>query len=88
MSLAKTPEPWQVSPAEILECTRRPPNNTRAQIRSHIMEQLKNQPIRYFVDWEIIDAEGINSLNLLNPFEASPASVDSWCKQLEAAKSK
>ena len=46
------------------------------------MQQLRNQPLRYFVDWEIIDAEGINSLNLLNPFESSTDSVDSWCKQL------
>jgi hypothetical protein len=50
------------------------------------MQQLKNQPLRYFVDWEIIDAEGINSLNLLNPFEASAESVELWCRHLRAAK--
>ena len=52
------------------------------------MQQLKHQPLRYFVDWEIIDAEGINSLNLLNPFEASPDAVDLWCRQLENLKTK
>jgi proteasome accessory factor A len=88
LALAKTPEPWEVTPAEIQEVTRKPPTNTRAQIRSHIMQQLKNQPLRYFVDWEIIDAEGINSLNLLNPFESSPDAVDLWCKQLENLKMK
>jgi hypothetical protein len=50
------------------------------------MQQLKNQPLRYFVDWEIIDAEGINSLNLLNPFESSPETVDLWCRQLHGLK--
>jgi proteasome accessory factor A len=88
LALAKTPEPWEVTAAEIQETTRKPPTNTRAQIRSHIMQQLKNQPLRYFVDWEIIDAEGINSLNLLNPFESSPNAVDLWCRQLENLKVK
>ncbi|MGZ8901469.1 MAG: proteasome accessory factor PafA2 family protein, partial [Limisphaerales bacterium] len=88
LALAKTPEPWEVTLAEIQEATRKPPTNTRAQIRSHIMQQLKNQPLRYFVDWEIIDAEGINSLNLLNPFESSPDAVELWCRQLENLKTK
>jgi len=86
MALAKTPPPWELTPADILEATRQPPVNTRAQLRSHIMHQLKNHAIRYFVDWEIIDAEGISSLNLLNPFEAMPQSVESWCRQLNGAK--
>jgi hypothetical protein len=77
-----------VTAAEIQETTRKPPTNTRAQIRSHILQHLKNQPLRYFVDWEIIDAEGINSLNLLNPFESSPNAVDLWCRQLENLKVK
>ena len=64
-----------------------PPTNTRAQIRSHIMHQLrKHTSIRYFVDWEVVDAEGINSLNLLNPFESSPETVEGWCRQLNAGK--
>jgi proteasome accessory factor A len=86
LNLARTPEPWQLTPSEILEATKKPPVNTRAQIRSYIMQQLKNQPLRYFVDWEIIDAEGINSLNLLNPFESSVDSVEPWCKQLHSLK--
>jgi proteasome accessory factor A len=86
LALSQTPEAWEVSQADVLDAARRPPRNTRAQLRSHIMHQLKNQPLRYFVDWEIIDAEGINSLNLLNPFEASVDSVEWWCKQLQNAK--
>jgi hypothetical protein len=46
------------------------------------MKLLKNQHIRYFVDWEVIDAEGVNSLNLLNPFDASPDEAENWAKQL------
>jgi hypothetical protein len=86
LALAKTPSPWEITSLDIAEGTRHPPTNTRAQIRSAIMHQLQNHPIRYFVDWEIIDAEGINSLNLLNPFESNPQSVEHWAKQLQATK--
>lgn len=86
LALANTPEPWEITAADIQQATRIPPNNTRANLRSHIMHQLKSHSIRYFVDWEIIDAEGVNSLNLLNPFEHSPDSVDSWCKMLGATR--
>jgi proteasome accessory factor A len=87
LALAQTPGPWDLTAADIAEATRIAPTNTRAQIRSHIMHQLKHHPIRYFVDWEVIDAEGINSLNLLNPFEASPETVEGWCRQLNGTKS-
>ncbi len=86
LALANTPEPWQITAADVQSATRLPPANTRANLRSHIMHQLKTHPIRYFVDWEIIDAEGVNSLNLLNPFEHSPEAVEGWCKMLGTAR--
>lgn len=82
LALAQTPPAWELSAEQLTEATLQAPTNTRAQIRSHIMHQLKNHSIRYFVDWEVIDAEGIHSLNLLNPFDASPKSVEHWCRQL------
>jgi proteasome accessory factor A len=82
LALAQTPEAWVLTPDHISSATRHAPTNTRAQIRSYIMHQLRHHPIRYFVDWEVIDAEGINSLNLLNPFESSTDTVDNWCRQL------
>jgi proteasome accessory factor A len=82
MALAQTPVAWDLPAAEISDAMRSAPVNTRAQARSRIMRMLKNQHIRYFVDWEVIDAEGVNSLNLLNPFDASPAEADSWARQL------
>src|SRR5436189_165459 len=66
LALSDTPEAWELTAADIQYATRMPPINTRANLRSYIMHQLKTHPIRYFVDWEIIDAEGGNSLNLLN----------------------
>lgn len=81
-ALARTPVGWDIPMSDITDAMRAAPHNTRAQARSHIMKLLKNQHIRYFVDWEVIDAEGVNSLNLLNPFDASPEEADNWVKQL------
>jgi len=82
MALSQTPFAWDIPPSDIADAMRAAPVNTRAQARSRIMKMLKNQHIRYFVDWEVIDAEGVNSLNLLNPFDASPEEADTWARQL------
>jgi len=82
MALSQTPFAWDIPPSDIADAMRAAPVNTRAQARSRIMKLLKNQHIRYFVDWEVIDAEGVNSLNLLNPFDAAPDEADSWARQL------
>jgi len=82
LALAETPAPWQIDDTEVMAAIRQPPANTRARLRSHIMRQLQKRSIRYFVDWEIIDAEGVNSLNLLNPFEASIDTIESWCAEI------
>ena len=86
LALARTPAPWELSESSIAEATRQPPADTRARIRSHIMHLLRHQTTRYFVDWEVIDAEGLTALNLLNPFDADPASVEHWCRQLNTLK--
>jgi len=82
LPVAATPPEIDIAPARVLEAMRTAPLNTRAHARSRIMQMLKNQHIRYFVDWEVIDAEGVNSLNLLNPFEPVPPEADSWTRQL------
>ena len=87
LALAETPPEWETSPAEIANATYHPPTNTRAQTRSRLMHLLKHQTVRYFVDWEVIDVEGINTLNLLNPFDASPPEVATWTKKLNGISS-
>lgn len=82
LALAKNPPEFELSPAQLTEAMRTAPVNTRAHARSRIMQLLKNQHIRYFVNWEVIDAEGGSSLNLLNPFESAPAEAESWARQL------
>lgn len=86
LPLAQTPDAWALKPSDIASASRQPPANTRARVRSHVMQQLRHHPIRYYVDWEVIDAEGISSLNLLNPFEADPDSVADWCAKLTSVR--
>jgi hypothetical protein len=42
------------------------------------MRLLKEEPCLYFIDWEIIGAEGGNSLHMLNPFDAGAQEAESW----------
>ncbi len=84
-SLDQTPQPWRLTQSDIMTATAHPPANSRANARSRLMHMLKYQTIRYYVDWEVIDAEGFNSLNLLNPFDPAPDDAEAWAKQFSAS---
>ncbi|MEO6036725.1 MAG: proteasome accessory factor PafA2 family protein [Verrucomicrobiota bacterium] len=80
LALAQTPAPWIISEEEITEATLKAPTNTRAQVRSRAMQFLRRQPLEYYVDWEIIGADGGDSLHLLDPFDSSPREAEVWSK--------
>lgn len=82
LAMAQTPAAWDCAASEVLHATWHAPENTRAQARVRLMHLLKHHTIRYFVDWEVIDAEGINSLTLLDPFNAAPAEAEAWGREL------
>jgi hypothetical protein len=42
------------------------------------MQLLKNEGCSYYIDWEIIGAEGGNSLHMLNPFDAGSKEAQMW----------
>jgi hypothetical protein len=42
------------------------------------MRTLKGQPLRYSLDWEVIELEGTAPLHLLDPFDSEPAEVEVW----------
>jgi proteasome accessory factor A len=86
-SLATTPPDWQLSPQEIQRATHEPPADTRAQARSRLMQMLKSHTVKFFVDWEVIDAEGVTSLNLLDPFDPQPEEAETWARELLALTS-
>jgi proteasome accessory factor A len=81
LALDQPPPEWRLEPKEILRGTACPPVNTRAAARSRLMNVLRRQTTRYYVDWEVIDAEGFNSLNLLDPFAAWPEDAAVWSRQ-------
>lgn len=85
LALAKTPKLFDPTVQEINDALTKPPANTRAAARSHVMRSLVDQRTRYFVDWEVIDAEGANSLNLLDPFDPDPTGIDTWLRRARAA---
>lgn len=68
--------------AEITAAMRHPPANTRAQVRSRLMHLLKGQTFRYFVDWEILDAEGFQPLCLMNLFQTESPEAEAWEQRL------
>lgn len=82
LALDRSPALWVPGGPELVRAQLEPPA-TRARLRSHVMRRLAGRPIRYFVDWEVIDAEGRNPLQLLNPFDDSISTVEEWCSGLD-----
>jgi proteasome accessory factor A len=81
IALEQLPPEWMLEAASLTSALKEPPADSRAAARSRLMHFLKDQSMRYYVDWEVIDAEGFNSLSLLNPFDAKPAEADAWLAQ-------
>jgi hypothetical protein len=42
------------------------------------MRLLKDETCSYYIDWEIIGAEGGSSLHLLNPFDCGSQDAQTW----------
>jgi proteasome accessory factor A len=78
LALAQTPPAWEVPHKEITQAASQPPGNTRAAVRSQAMRLLRDEGCAYYIDWEIVGAEGGNSLHLLNPFDASSKDAETW----------
>jgi proteasome accessory factor A len=82
LAVAETPVEWAIAPEALTEAMRTAPKNTRAHARSQVMHALKGQPMRYSLDWEVIEVEGVAPLNLLNPFDATPPEIALWRREL------
>ncbi|MFN7139450.1 MAG: proteasome accessory factor PafA2 family protein, partial [Limisphaerales bacterium] len=88
LALAQTPAPWDLSHESVDKALRQAPLNTRAAARADAMQLLREHAVEYYVDWEILGAEGGNSLQLLDPFDASPKEADAWSRHLIEPKEK
>jgi proteasome accessory factor A len=76
--LARTPPEWSTGPERLLEAMRIAPSDTRAHARSRVMRILKGQPLRYSLDWEMVELDGGGPLHLMDPFEAEPGEIEVW----------
>lgn len=79
-TLDRTPEPWDLTVKDIDKATQKAPANTRAAVRSQAMQLVKGMSIEYYIDWEIMGAEGKTSLQLLDPFDSSTKLIDPWLR--------
>ena len=86
LPLANPHSPWQPSPTEVLEARLSPPADTRAAARSRLMRILSDEGLASFVDWEIVDTEGVNPLMLLDPFDPHPKEEESWLAEVRAVR--
>jgi proteasome accessory factor A len=79
LALAHTPSAWEITDKEIIQAGSKAPANTRAAIRSQAMRLLQTEGCAsYYIDWEIIGADGGNSLHMLDPFEADSKEAENW----------
>jgi proteasome accessory factor A len=88
LALARNPPGWDLPHKEITQAATQPPSNTRATVRSQAMHLLKHEGCAYYIDWEIIGAEGGNSLHLLNPFDIGSKDAETWIHLLNETGSK
>jgi proteasome accessory factor A len=85
LAMNQPPPAWEISQKTIDIAVMEPPVNTRAHARSGIMRLLKEHAPPYSIDWELIGVEGVNPLNLLNPFDPSPPELKAWLAEFTTA---
>jgi proteasome accessory factor A len=88
LALARNPPGWEIPHKEITQAALSAPSNTRAAVRSQAMHLLKSEGCQYYIDWEIIGAEGGNSLHMLNPFDVGSKDAETWIHLLNEANGK
>ncbi len=86
--LAQTPLPWRISAEEQCVALLKPPADTRAAARSRVMRLLAGQDFRYFVDWEVMEADGAESLQLLNPFSPEAPEAEAWLNRIQSQRAR
>jgi proteasome accessory factor A len=82
LALACNPIGWEIPPKEITQAASQAPGNTRAAVRAQAMRLLKDERCAYYIDWEIIGAEGGCALHMLNPFDSGAQDAESWINLL------
>jgi len=84
LALSQPPPQWDLGPKVIESSVLEPPVNSRAGARSRVMRLLQEFAPPYSIDWELIGVDGINPLNMLNPFDPSPPELKPWLVEFNA----
>ncbi len=82
LALARNPAGWEIPHKEITQAAGQAPSNTRAAMRAQAMRFLKDENCSYYIDWEIIGAEGGSSLHMVNPFDSGSQEAQTWAHLL------
>ena len=85
-ALARTDPAWEIPEDVVERALREPPADSRAHARSRVMRLLREFNPPYSIDWEMIGVDGINPLNLPNPFDPEPPELPPWLAECEAAR--
>jgi proteasome accessory factor A len=85
LAMSQPPPAWDLSQKTIETAVMEPPADTRAKARSQVMRWLREHAPPYSIDWEIVGVEGLNPLNLLNPFDPCPPELKAWFNEFNAA---
>ena len=83
LPLDKAEMGWSPEAGEVIQAMQAAPDNTRAGLRSKLMRELSQRVLRYYVDWEVLDAAGAKTLELSNPFETASRQAEGWLKALD-----
>jgi proteasome accessory factor A len=85
LAMSQPPPAWDVSAKAVDTAVMEPPAETRARARSRVMRMLREHAPPYSIDWEIVGVEGLNPLNLLDPFDPAPPEMKAWFNEFNAA---
>jgi proteasome accessory factor A len=88
LALARNPAAWEIPHREITQAAGQAPGNTRAAVRAQAMRLLKDERCAYYIDWEIIGAEGGCALHMVNPFDSGSQEAETWVSLLNGNASK
>jgi len=88
LALAQTPPAWEIPSREITQACAHPPANTRAAVRSRAMRKLQEESSGYYIDWEVVGADGGNALHMQNPFDSNLRDTDHWIRLLSEGSAK
>ena len=83
--LADPSASWDPPEAAVFAAKTHPPPDTRAALRSRVMRHLAQEGRGCFVDWEVVDTDGVGPLMMLNPFECSTEIADRWMAEVRSA---